>query len=312
MSHKLSGKVVVTGGAGFIGSHIVEKLINETNAEVTVIDDLSTGYRKNIDSFRDRINFREGSITDLNFLQNACEGAHYIIHQAAMASVPRSIESIRETHEVNATGTLNVFLAARDNNVRRVVYASSSAVYGDSEILPKEESMEQNPLSPYALHKAIDEAYGKLFYELYGLETVGLRYFNVFGPRQDPDSPYAAVIPLFAKLIAEGKQPVIFGDGETSRDFTYVDNVVSANLKACVAKNAPGNVYNIACGSCISLNELIEKINTILGTDISPRYTDFREGDIKHSLADIARAQKELRYEVEVDFDEGLRKTIKP
>lgn len=302
-------KIVITGGAGFIGSNIAEELVRQGH-EVTVIDDLSDGKMENLNGFVDKIKFVKGSITDLNLLKNEFAGAKYVIHQAAMASVPRSIKDPVRTNEVNVGGTLNVFVAAKDVGVKRVVYASSSSVYGDSEVLPKTESMEFKPLSPYASHKMMGEVYGNLCAKLYGLETVGLRYFNVFGPRQNPNSEYAAVIPIFINKISKGEAPTIFGDGETTRDFTYIDNVVKANILACFAQNTSGNVFNIASGERISLNNMVAKIGDILNKNIKPIYSDFREGDIKHSLADISKARNLLGYKVETDFETGLKKAV--
>lgn len=302
-------KIVVTGGAGFIGSNIVEKLVRQGHT-VTVIDDLSDGRMENLNGFADKVKFVKGSITDLGMLKKEFAGAKYVIHQAAMASVPRSVKNPTRTNEVNIGGTLNVFIAAKDVGVKRVVYASSSSVYGDSEVLPKTESMALKPLSPYAAHKMMGEIYGNLCAKLYGLETVGLRYFNVFGPRQNPNSEYAAVIPIFIKKISKGEAPTIFGDGETTRDFTYIDNVVKANILACLAPNAPGNIFNIASGERISLNDLVTKISDILSKKIKPVYSGFREGDIKHSLADISKARSLLGYKVETDFETGLKKAV--
>ena len=302
-------KVVITGGAGFIGSHITEECVNN-NFEVVVIDDLSTGQRKNIEPFLNKITFIEGSILDIDLLRKAFEGADVVFHQAALPSVPKSIEFPLETNQANLQGTLNVFVAARDAKVKRVVYASSSSVYGDSPVLPKVETMPYNPLSPYAAQKMMGEYYGKLFYKLYGLETVGLRYFNVFGPRQNPLSKYAAVIPLFITKIMEDMAPTINGDGSTTRDFTFVKNVVQANLKAASSPNVGGEVFNIACGESISLTNLVDKINTHLNKKIVPQHAVKRAGDIDFSLADITKAKSKLGFEPGINFDQGLYATI--
>ncbi len=302
-------KIVVTGGAGFIGSNIVEELV-QLGYEVTVVDDLSDGRIENLNGFIDKINFVKGDITNIETLKKEFVGAKYVIHQAAMASVPRSINDPVRTNAANIDGTLNVFVAAKETGVKRVVYASSSSVYGDSEVLPKNESMDLRPLSLYAAHKMMGEIYGNLFFKLYGLETVGLRYFNVFGPRQNPNSEYAAVMPIFINKISKDESPTIFGDGETTRDFTYIDNVVKANILACLSPNIAGQIFNVAAGEKISLNSLVSKINSILNKNIKPVYSDFRGGDIKHSLADIKKAEQMLGYKVVVGFELGLKKTI--
>jgi len=308
----MHGKIcVVTGGAGFIGSHVADALAAE-GATVRVVDDLSTGKKENLTEVLPHIEFFEGSIADAALLKKVFDGADFVFHQAAIPSVPKSVKDPLGTHYANVDGTLAVFLAARDAGVSRVVYVSSSSVYGDSPTLPKQEDMPIRPLSPYAAHKAMGEFYGRLFSELYGLETVGLRYFNVFGPRQDPSSVYSGVISRFTMLIKAGEAPTIFGDGETSRDFTYIANVVDANLKAAKApkEKVTGKVINIASGTATSLNELLAELNGLLGTDITPKYEDFREGDIKHSLADISRAKDLLGFSPVVSFTEGLEKTV--
>jgi nucleoside-diphosphate-sugar epimerase len=302
-------KVVITGGAGFIGSHIAEECVTH-NFEVVVIDDLSTSQRKNLELFFDKITFIEGSILDVELLRKAFENADVVFHQAALPSVPKSVEFPIETNMANVQGTLNVFVAARDAKVKRVVYASSSSVYGDSPVLPKVETMPYNPLSPYAAQKMMGEYYGKLFFKLYALETVGLRYFNVFGPRQNPASKYAAVIPLFITKIMENISPVINGDGSTTRDFTYVKNVVQANLKAAVAPNVGGDVFNIACGETISLQNLVDAINIKLHKKVIPEYGLKRAGDIDFSLADITKAKTKLGFEPTITFEQGLQATI--
>jgi len=303
-------KYLVTGGAGFIGSNIVFKLL-QNGQSVRVLDNLSTGKIKNIEVFLKDIEFIEGDFTDLEVAKKAVLGIDYVLHQGAIPSVPRSIDDPIKTNNTNILGTLNMLIASRDEKVKRFIYAASSSAYGDSEVSPKVESMQTIPKSPYAIQKLTGEQYCQVFYKIYGLETVCLRYFNVFGPNQDPESVYSAVIPFFIKKILKGESPVIFGDGSTSRDFTYVDNNVDANLKACLAPSVcAGEVVNIACGYEISLNELVERINTILGTNIKPIYKEERTGDIKHSLADISKAKKLLTYEPIVDFDLGLKKTV--
>jgi len=301
---------LVTGGAGFIGSHIVEELV-ERGERVRAIDNLSTGKIENISAFLEKIDFLKGDLTDIEVAKKAVKDIDYILHQAAIPSVPRSINDPISSNSTNVAGTLNLLVAAKEAKVRRIVIASSSSVYGDSEVLPKSEDMKTNPLSPYAVTKLVEELYGSVFYKIYGLETVSLRYFNVFGPRQDPTSQYSAVIPKFITRMLEGKSPIIFGDGERSRDFTYVKNVVNANvLAASSPKIGHGEVINIACGNRITLNELVNKIKEIIGTNIKPEYTAPRLGDVKHSLADINRAKKLLSYIVEVPFIEGLKATI--
>lgn len=306
----LSGKkVVVTGGAGFIGSHIVDGLL-AIGTEVVVIDDLSTGSKDNIKHVHDKIKFVQGSITNVDLLKEVFKGAYAVIHQAAIPSVPKSIEFPLDTQHANIVGTLSVFLAARDTGVDRVVYASSSSVYGDTPGLPRVETMPTSPLSPYAVQKNTGEMYGKVFNSIYGLKTIGLRYFNIFGPRQNPNSPYSAVIPKFIKLIKSGETPVIFGDGEHTRDFTYVENVVQANIGALRTRQGFGEAYNIAGGKQISLNDLVKKINAELGTSVSALYVPPRDGDVKDSLADVSKAQRVLGFKQEVLFDEGLKRTI--
>lgn len=303
-------KYLVTGGAGFIGSNIVKKLV-ENGEEVRVLDDLSTGNIENIKPFLEKIEFIEGDFLDMEIAKKAVNGVDYILHQGAIPSVPRSIDDPVRTNNANILGTLNMLIASSDAGVKRFVYAASSAAYGDSPVMPKVETMPIAPKSPYAIQKLTAEQYCQSFYTLYGLETVSLRYFNVFGPNQDPASVYSAVIPLFIKKILAGESPVICGDGSTSRDFTYVDNNVDANLRACTAsKECAGEVINIACGYEISLNELVQKINELLGTDIKPTYIDERKGDVKHSLADISKAKQLLGYVPSVSFEDGLKKTI--
>lgn len=307
-----NSKFLVTGGAGFIGSNIVEVLLKQ-GCFVRVLDNLSTGKRENIDLFNDNelFEFLNGDIRDIAMCQRACSGMDYVLHQGALGSVTRSISDPAATNEVNVNGTLNMMIAARDNQVKRFVYASSSSVYGDEKNLPKREDRVGTPLSPYAVTKKINELYAKNFFDLYGLKTVGLRYFNVFGKRQDPYSVYAAVIPIFVRNILSGKPSVINGDGEQSRDFTYIDNIVQANLKACLAgENAWGKVVNIACGERITINHLYEKLSELLGKEVGRIYGVDRAGDVRHSNADISRAMELLDYQPEVSFERGLELTI--
>lgn len=303
---------VVTGAAGFVGSHIAEHLLRN-GQRVRVIDNLLTGdpahlaFLKSLDG---DLSIAKTSITDLDALQTLFQGADYVFHQAALASVPRSIAAPLETHLHCVTGSLNVLIAARDNAVKRVVYAASSSAYGDQEGDFKVESMPPAPISPYGAAKLAGEYYFQSFYHAYGLETVALRYFNVFGARQDPHSAYAAVIPKFIRLMLQGEPPPMYGDGSQSRDFTYIDNVVHGSLLACAAKDAAGETINLAAGGQVVLNDLVAKLNIILDTRLSPRYLEERPGDIKHSRADIAKAGALLGYEPIVDFDEGLRRTV--
>lgn len=300
---------VVTGGAGFIGSNIVSRLV-EDGQDVRVIDDLSTGRGINLNGLRDAVTVYDGSVCDAGLLRNVFEDAEYVLHQAALASVQRSVESPIETNRVNVEGTLQVLEAARECGVRRVVYASSSSVYGDAPELPKHEDMKPQPKSPYAVSKLAGEYYCRVYADVFGLETVSLRYFNVFGPRQDPASQYAAVIPIFVRRMLAGESPQVYGDGEQSRDFTHVENVVQANLLAATADGASGAVCNVGCGERYTLNELIELLQNLIGSPVDPDYGPERAGDVKHSLADITRAREALGYEPEVDFREGLRRTV--
>jgi nucleoside-diphosphate-sugar epimerase len=301
-------KAIVTGGAGFIGSHIADALVQK-GFDVTIVDNLATGRAGNIAHLLDSVEFIEKSILDDAALAQAFAGAEVVFHQAAIPSVPRSIEEPLLTHEVNATGTLKVLLAARKAGVKRVVYASSSSYYGDAKELPKREDMPPNPLSPYALQKFAGERYLTMAHALFGIETVCLRYFNVFGPRQNPDSEYAAVIPKFIKIITSGAAPIIFGDGSTTRDFTYVSDVVQANLCAASAPNVAGEVFNIAGGRQISLNELVALIGKTVGVAVTPTYQPFRPGDILHSLADISKAERMLGFVPQIKLEEGLMRT---
>ncbi len=301
---------LVTGGAGFIGSNIAAELVKQ-GEEVRVLDNLATGKRENIAEIEEDIGFFQEDMTDLAAIRPAFADVDYVLHQAALPSVPRSVKDPISTTQANVNGTLNVLIAARDAGVKRVVYASSSSVYGKNPDLPKRESMRTQPISPYAASKLAGESYAAAFYEVYGLETVSLRYFNVFGPHQDPMSQYAAVIPIFVSRLLEGTRPVIFGDGEQSRDFSYIANVVHANLCAAQAPGAAGQVFNIACGQRSTVNELVQYLNEILGTDLEPEYTPERPGDVKHSLADISAAQEILGYKPQVQFPEGLKLATK-
>ena len=304
-------KYLVTGGAGFIGSNIVRELLNR-GENVRVLDNFATGKRENVFCFRDNKNFKliEGDLRSFHTVRDAVREVDYILHQGALPSVPRSINDPITTNDVNILGTLNILEAAREFDVKRIVYASSSSIYGDSEELHKREDMFIQPLSPYALSKYTAERYCQIFTKIYNLESVCLRYFNVFGPNQDPYSQYSAVIPKFIKLISENKQPTIYGDGTQSRDFTYVQNIVEANLLACASPNAAGQVINIACQTSTTLLELVKMINDYLHKDVSPQFAEGRSGDVKHSLASIEKAEDLLDYKVEVTFMDGLYKTI--
>ena len=306
----LSGVVLVTGGAGFIGSHLATSLADH-GAKVRVLDNLSTGYRSNLDAISSRIDFIEGNIADESALRRAISDAELVFHEAAIPSVPRSVELPIESHEASVNATFALLLAAREHKVRRVVYAASSSAYGDQPDLPKHEDMRPAPLSPYAVGKLVGEYYCQVFNHVYGLETVSLRYFNVFGPRQDPSSAYSGVISRFMSALVEGEQPVIYGDGEQSRDFTYVSNVVDANFRAAQSPQAVGKVINIANGMRTTLNELLETMKEITGkTDVKPRYEPLRAGDVRDSLADLSVARTVLGYEPAVDLQEGLRLTL--
>jgi UDP-glucose 4-epimerase len=300
---------LVTGGAGFIGSHLVDALL-ERGDQVRVLDDFSTGSWENLEADRDRLEIVEGDVTDPSTVRAAMRGVEVVYHEAALASVPRSVANPMATHRVCVDGTLQILLAARDAKVRRVVYAASSSAYGNSIRLPKSESDPTAPLSPYAAAKLAGENYCAAFGEVYGLETVRLRYFNVFGPRQTPDSPYAAVIPLFMQALTADRSPMIHGDGEQSRDFTFVADVVQANLLAATAPGVSGRVYKVACGKRTSLLELIGLLNDLLGTNIAPKHSASRLGDVKHSQAAIERAQKDLGYRPTTDMKEGLKRCL--
>jgi UDP-glucose 4-epimerase len=302
-------RFLVTGGAGFIGSNIAAKLVSQ-GCFVRVIDNLLTGKKSNLSSIIDRIEFVEADMGDEKIARSAMKDIDVVLHQGALPSVPRSIDDPAETHRHCLDATFTLLLAARDAGIKRFVYASSSSAYGDTPTLPKVETMPPRPLSPYAVGKLAGEYYAKVFYEVFGLETISLRYFNVFGPHQDPTSQYAAAIPAFVTAILKDKPPTVFGDGEQTRDFTYVDNVVEANLLAARAKQTKGEVLNIACGKAVTVNETIDVINTTVGKNIKPVYTDPRPGDIKHSLADITLAQNLLGFKPSVSFKQGLQKAI--
>ncbi|HUI10812.1 MAG TPA: SDR family oxidoreductase [Bacteroidota bacterium] len=300
---------LVSGGAGFIGSNLVEALVRGGH-RVSVLDNLSTGKRENLATLGAQVDVIEGDIRHYHTVWEALQGIEVVFHQAALPSVPRSVRDPLTSNAVNVDGTLNILYAAKDAGVKRVVYASSSSVYGDTPELPKHEGMRPNPQSPYAVSKLAAEQYCGVFTRLYGLETVALRYFNVFGPRQDPSSQYSAVIPKFIRAILAGERPVIYGDGEQTRDFTFVANVVDANLRAASATGARGVAMNCACHDRVSLNQLVAEINAILGTSVQPTYAEPRPGDIKHSFAAIDLAQKEIGYAPSVPFREGLQKTV--
>ncbi len=301
--------VLVTGGAGFIGSHLVTALV-ERGDRVRVIDDFSSGHRENLDHVRDRIDLIEGDIRDATQCHSACRDIEFVFHEAAVPSVPKSVDAPQASHDVNMTGMFNVLRAAVDAKVRRVIYAASSAAYGDTQESPKHEGILPEPLSPYAVQKLAGEHYNRVFYECWGLQTISLRYFNVFGSRQDPKSDYAAAIPAFVTYILRGEPPTVFGDGEQTRDFTFIDNVVHGNLLAMKVEKTCGEVVNVACGGQISVNEVIATINRLLGTEVQPKYAPTRAGDVRHSCADSSRAEKLLGYRPTVSFEEGLRRAI--
>ncbi|MDZ7859910.1 MAG: SDR family oxidoreductase [Candidatus Krumholzibacteriota bacterium] len=303
-------KYLVTGGAGFIGSNIVEELVN-LEEEVTVLDNLSTGYKKNIEPFLGNITFIQGDIRDIETVKKCFKDVDYVLHQAAMASVPRSIDDPILVNDVNINGTLNILEEARKAKVKCLVYAASSSAYGDSDVSPKREDLIPSPLSPYAVSKLVGEYYCSVYSSIFGLPTVSLRYFNVFGPRQDPNSQYAAVVPIFISKLLNNKKPEIFGDGNQSRDFTYVKNVVTANILASKsAETASGEMVNIACGDKYTVNDLFRNISNYIGSDIEPVYSPPRAGDVKHSLADISKARNIINYSVEKSFEESIKKTV--
>jgi nucleoside-diphosphate-sugar epimerase len=299
---------LVTGGAGFIGSHLATELVRR-GEQVRVVDSLVTGKRQNL-AHLPEVDFLHGDLADLDVARRAVAGADYVLHQAAIPSVPRSVEDPITSNRANIDASLNLLVAARDAGVRRVVYAGSSSAYGNSPTLPKVETMPTAPLSPYALQKLVVEQYGQMFTALYGLQTVTIRYFNVFGPRQDPSSPYSGVISLFISALVDGRQPTIYGDGEHTRDFTYVANVVDGVLRACHAADASGEVINVATGGRVSLNQLFRTIRDLVGATMEPAYAPVRAGDVRDSQADIGKARRLLGYEPLVDFAEGLEKTV--
>jgi nucleoside-diphosphate-sugar epimerase len=303
-------KYLVTGGAGFIGSHLTRELAGRGH-QVTVLDNLSTGKLENLQDLLEKIEFVEGSITDLDTVIGCCQGVDCVFHQAALPSVPRSVKDPLLSDEQNVGGTLRVFWGAHQSGVRRVVFAASSSVYGDTEELPKHEGMQPKPMSPYAVNKRVGELYGAVFNNLYGLNTIGLRYFNVFGPRQDPESQYAAVVPKFITRFLAGESPIIHGDGQQSRDFTFVQNVVEANIAACDSSpEAGGRSYNVALGGRITVEDLCLKIRDLVGCDIQPEYDASRPGDVRHSQASIDLARKYLGYTGSISLDEGLQRTV--
>ncbi|MEO6882510.1 MAG: SDR family oxidoreductase [Bacteroidia bacterium] len=314
-SNDLSEKTfLVTGGAGFIGSNIVEYLLKYNAGKVIVLDNLATGFKKNIEPFLNSENFIfiEGDICNLDDCRKACENVDYVFHEAALGSVPRSIKNPLDTHHVNATGFINMLIAARDANVKRLVYASSSSVYGDSKILPKVEEITGKQLSPYAVSKMVDELYGEIFSKTYNMEIIGLRYFNIFGPRQNPEGEYAAAIPLFIDALLQNISPKINGDGNQTRDFTFVENAVQANIKAMFASenNFQGSVFNVAFGERVSLNHLIKILRKLCKATVETTYRSERVGDVRDSLADISKAKKELNYYPEITIETGLKITL--
>src|SRR5215813_8576235 len=306
----LSGIALVTGGAGFIGSHIAASLA-ASGARVRILDDLSTGYRENLKEINGNVDFTQGSVADPAVLKKVLDGVELVFHEAAIPSVPRSVENPRDSHIASVDGTFSLLLAARDCKVRRLIYAASSSAYGDQPTLPKREDMLPDPLSPYAVAKLVGEYYCQVFSRVYGLETLSLRYFNVFGPRQDPGSQYSGVVSRFISALLSNETPVIFGDGEQSRDFTYIENVVSANLKAAEVKSGFGKVINIANGERVTLNQLLAELKDLTGrSNAQAEYRDTRVGDVRHSLADISEARQLLGYAPIVGVREGLRRTI--
>ena len=301
-------RYLVTGGAGFIGSNTVDELVRLGHS-VAVLDDLSTGKEQNLTRVRDQVDFFHGSIADPQMIARACCGADYILHLAARTSVPRSIKQPAETNLVNVDGTLQVLLAAREAGVKRVVFAGSSAVYGETATLPKREDMPPAPISPYGVSKLVGELYGRTFHRLYGLEFVSLRYFNVFGPRQDPSSPYSGVLSLFISAMRNGGAPTVFGDGEQSRDFTFIQNVVQANIRACEQPKAAGLIFNVGMGERHKLSQTLRLLEKFSGRPAQPKFEPPRQGDIRDSEADISLAREKLGYDPQVGFEEGLRRT---
>ncbi|MFQ5423827.1 MAG: SDR family oxidoreductase [Phycisphaerae bacterium] len=300
---------LVTGGAGFIGSHLAERLV-EQGQRVRVLDNFSTGKPSNVAAFRERIDLIEGSITDPETCRRACDGVDIVLHQAALPSVPKSVADPVSSHVTNIDGTFNMLMASRDAGVRRFVYAASSSAYGDTPTLPKDESIPSDPLSPYGVQKLTGEQYCTVFARCFGLQTLSIRYFNVFGPRQDPTSQYAAAIPAFVSAILEDRPPTVYGDGEQTRDFTFIENIIHANLLAASASETHGEVVNVACGERITVNAVIEQINTLLGKAVRAKHVDERPGDIKHSWADISLAERVIGFRPVVSFAEGLHRAI--
>lgn len=306
----LSGVALVTGGAGFIGSHIASALIHQ-GARVRIIDDLSTGHRENVAEIGGDVDFIQASLTDQRAVSRALQDVELVFHEAAIPSVPRSVAKPTETHEASVNATFSLLLAARDQKIRRLVYAASSSAYGDQPELPKREDLRPDPLSPYAVAKLVGEYYCQVFSRVYGLETVSLRYFNVFGPRQDPGSQYSGVISRFMDALLNGEQPIIYGDGEQSRDFTYISNVVDANLRAAESGSAVGQVINIANGERVTINQVFEMVQKLTGrTDVQPKYAPARTGDVRDSLADLTLARSLLGYSPKIGLEEGLRLTL--
>ena len=302
-------RYLVTGGAGFIGSNTVDELVRRGHS-VVVLDDLSSGKEDNLAEIRNKITFIKGSITDIEVVRKAMHEAEYVLHLGARTSVPRSLKDPIETNRINIDGTLNVLVAAKELKVKRVVFAASSSAYGETPTLPKVETMQPQPISPYGVTKFVGELYGQTFGRCYGLENVALRYFNIFGPRQDPSSPYSGVLAKFCTAFLEDSQPVVFGDGEQTRDFTYVENAVQANLLACEAPNVSGKVFNVGVGGRVSLNEVVRELGKITGKPLEAKYDPPREGDIRDSQADISQARVFLGYEPQVRFEEGLARTF--
>ncbi|MCH8965314.1 MAG: SDR family oxidoreductase, partial [Planctomycetes bacterium] len=300
---------LVTGGAGFIGSHIVRRLVADGH-RVRILDNLSTGSMDKLADVIDRAEFIEGDLREQQDCQAACAGVEMVFHEAALPSVPRSVEDPQTFHANNIDGTFQLFLAAKEAGCRRIIYAASSSAYGDQPTQPKLETMLPAPLSPYALNKLVGEYYARVFYESYGLETISLRYFNVFGPHQDPSSQYAAAISAFVSAILRGERPIVYGDGQQTRDFTHIDNVVEANMLAAAAKTTQGQVINIACGQSVTINQVINTINRLLGTDHKPEYVPPRAGDIMHSLADITLAHEVIGFKPHLMFEDGLARAI--
>ncbi|MBI5065546.1 SDR family oxidoreductase [Candidatus Woesearchaeota archaeon] len=303
-------RILITGGAGFIGSNLAHQLVKEGSNEVLIIDNLSAGKKENLLGIEDKLKFYENSILDLAKLREITKGVDYILHHAAIPSVAKSVDNPLPSHEVNTTGTLNVLIAAKENKVKRVIFASSSSVYGNQNALYKHEGLPTQPLSPYATQKLTSENYCKNFYDLYSLPIVILRYFNVFGPRQDPNSEYSAAIPAILKKVLNNQQPIIYGDGTQSRDFTFVDNVVKANILACESDNAPGEIFNIATGGSVSVNDLVFEITQLTGKNLKPLHVEPRKGEVLNSTADISKAERLLDYTSRVPFIQGLDATV--